>query len=177
MKENFFTVSKRLIFLMIGMGALNAYAGQSTILSKTETIEIKNPTQAFKCHLGDGGYVPTTISLNAWSIPGEFGNNFKDAPGISAQFFRQYSGEAFPCDEAMKTIDEEIKRQGGQLKAVAKRNLARWAIYDNGCQLLLAENIEITVGTVGLFGVNTHFVTELPISSPFKCHDLIPDKI
>lgn len=170
------TFGKHLLFLMISMGSIQAYAGQSTVLSKTEVIEVTNPTKAFDCHLGDGGFIFTTVSLRAHSIPAEFGSNFREAPGISVYFPNQ-NGNAFSCKEALRTVDEEINKQGGQLKVPATRGMSRFAYYDGGCKLFLAESIQVTVGTLHLSGVNTYFITELPIASPFECRDLIPDKI
>lgn len=166
---------KSIVLFLTILGSVQAYAGQSTILAKTEVIEVSNPTAAFGCHPGDGGFIFPTLSLNTHLIPREFGGNMEEGTGLTAYLPTQ-DGQA-SCKEAMRIIDEEIKKQGGQLKVEASRSLARWAYYDNGCQLLLAENVEVKVGSLVLSGVATSFVKELPELSYRACNDLVPDPI
>ncbi|MBX2994647.1 MAG: hypothetical protein KF681_07490 [Bdellovibrionaceae bacterium] len=165
----------KVLFLFLVLGFLQAHAGQSTVLVKSEMVEVQNPLTAFHCTLGDGGYLFTTLSLNAHSIPAEFGDNFKHSPGITTYFTNQ-SG-ATPCHEAMKPIQAEIEKQGGKLKVLVTRTLAHFAYPDKDCKLYLAENLELTVGSITLSGVNTYFIQTLPGKSYFECRDLIPDQI
>lgn len=176
MKAHLLKTGGSLLSLMVAMTSIQASAGESTVFSKTEVIEITNPARAFNCRLGDGGFVFTTVALDPDSIPSEFGSNFRQTDGISASFPNR-NGNATPCEDARKAIDEEIRKQGGRLHVSASRSLSRLAYPDKGCSLYLAENIEITIGSLHLSGVTTFFITELPISSHVECKNLVPGKI